>query len=57
MTFKSYFKHTKPVINELQILNVYKINDYLNSLFMIRYLHLKFARNIHKLFFDQYENS
>ena len=39
MTFKSYFEHTEPIFQELQILNIYKVNDYLTSLFMISYFH------------------
>ena len=41
MTFKSYFEHTEPVFQEQQILNICKVNDYLTSLFMIRYFHLQ----------------
>ena len=41
MTFKGYFDHTEPIFNELQILNIYKINDYLTNLFMVSYFHLK----------------
>ena len=41
MTFKSYFEHTEPIFQEQQILNLYKINDYLTSLFMIRYFLLQ----------------
>ena len=41
MTFKSYFEHTEPIFQELQILNIYKVNDYLTSLFMFRYFHLQ----------------
>jgi hypothetical protein len=26
MTFKSYFDHSEPIFNDLQILNLYKIN-------------------------------
>jgi hypothetical protein len=29
MTFKSYFEHTEPIFQKLQILNIYKVNDYL----------------------------
>jgi hypothetical protein len=36
MKFKSYTKHTKPLFNDLKILNIFKINDYLTSLFMYR---------------------
>ena len=41
MTFKSYFEHTEPIFQELQILHIYKVNDYLTSLFMIRHFHLQ----------------
>ena len=36
MKFKSYTEHTKPLFNDLKILNIFKINDYLTSLFMYR---------------------
>ena len=35
MTFKSYLEHTEPIFCYLKILNIYKINDYLTSLFII----------------------
>ena len=41
MTFKSYLEHTEPIFKELQILDIFKINDYLTALFMYRYYHLK----------------
>ena len=31
MTFKSYFDHTEPIFNDLKILNLYKLNEYLTS--------------------------
>ena len=34
MIFKGYFDHTEPIFNELQIPNIYKINDYLTSLWL-----------------------
>ena len=40
MTFKSYFEHTEPIF-QVQILNTYKVNDYLTSLLMIRHFHLQ----------------
>ena len=40
MTFKSYSDHTEPIFNDLKILNVYKLNEYLTSSFMFRYFHL-----------------
>jgi hypothetical protein len=47
MTFKSYFDHTEPIFNDLKILNLYKLNEYLTSLFMFRYFHLQ---NLPKIF-------
>jgi hypothetical protein len=47
MTFKSYFDHSEPIFNELQILNLHKINDYLTSLLMFRYFHVQ---NLPELF-------
>ena len=47
MTFKSYFEHTEPIFQELQILDIYKVNDYLANLFIIRYFHLQ---NLPKIF-------
>ena len=41
MTFKSYSEHAESIFQELQILNIYKVNDYLISKFIIRYFHLK----------------
>ncbi len=40
MTFKSYSDHTEPFFNDLKILNLYKLNEYLTSTFMFRYFHL-----------------
>ena len=40
MTFNSYLEHTKPIFKELGILNIFKINDFLTSLFMFRYHNL-----------------
>ena len=50
MTFKSYFVRSDPIFKDLKILNIFKINEYLTSLFMIRYFYL------HKLpeIFDNY---
>ena len=31
MTFKSYSDHTEPIFNDLKILNLYKLNEYLTS--------------------------
>ena len=41
MTFKSYFEHSEPIFNDLQILDLYKINSYLTCLFMFRYYNLQ----------------
>ncbi len=40
MTFKSYSDHTEPIFNDLKILNLYKLNEYLTSSFMFRFFHL-----------------
>ena len=34
MTFKSYSRHSEPLFNKLNILNIKKINDFLTSLFV-----------------------
>jgi hypothetical protein len=39
--FNSYFDHSEPIFNDLKILNLYKLNDYLTSMFMFRYIHLQ----------------
>ena len=41
MTFKSYLEHTEPIYCDLKILNIYKINDYLTSLFLFCYHYIK----------------
>jgi hypothetical protein len=35
--FKSYMDHSEPIFLQLKILDIYKINDYLCSLFMYRF--------------------
>ena len=50
-TFKSYFDHTEPIFIEMQILNIFKINYYLTSLFMFRYFHLQNLPETFKNFF------
>ncbi len=32
MTFKSYSDHTEPIFNDLKILNLYKLNEYLTCI-------------------------
>ena len=41
ITFKSYLEHTEHIFCDLKILNIYKIDDYLTSLFMFRYHYIK----------------
>ena len=41
MTFKSYFDSSEPIFKDLKILNLFKINTYLTSLFMIRYFYIQ----------------
>ena len=41
MTFKSYFDSCEPIFNNLQILDLFKLNEYLTSLFMIRYFYFQ----------------
>ena len=47
MIFQSNFSHTEKIFIDLQILNLIKLNNYLTSLFMFRYHHLK---NLPKIF-------
>ena len=51
MTFKSYFDHTEPIFNDLKILNLYKLNDFLTSLFMFRHFHLQNLPEIFNKYF------
>ena len=37
ISFKSYLEHTEPLFQNLKILNIFKINDYLSCLFMYRF--------------------
>ena len=41
MTFKSYVDYSEPIFNGLKIFNLYKLNDYLTSMYMFRYIHLR----------------
>jgi hypothetical protein len=41
MTFKSYLEHSEPIFKDLNILDIFKINDYLTALFMFRYHQIK----------------
>ena len=51
MTFKSYSDHIEPIFNELKILNLFKLNEYLTSSFMFRYCHLN---NLPDIFTDYF---
>ena len=51
MAFKSYFDHSEPIFKDLNILNIFKINDYLTALFMFRYHHLN---NLPEFFKDYF---
>ena len=51
MTFKSYSEHTEPIFNDLKILNLSKLNEYIISSFMFRYFHL---RNLPEIFNDYF---
>jgi hypothetical protein len=54
MTFNSYLAHSEPIFKVLKILDIYKINDYLISLFMFRYNHMK---NLPKAFTNYFVNN
>jgi predicted amino acid racemase len=41
ITFKPYSEHTETIFKNLEILNVYQINDFLTGIFMFRYFNLK----------------
>ena len=41
MTYKSYSEHTEPIFKDLNILDIFKINDFLTAMFMFRYHSLK----------------
>ena len=51
MTFKSYSEHTEPIFNDLKILNLQKLNEYLTSSFMFQYFHL---HNLPEIFTDYF---
>ena len=51
MTFKSYSEHTEPIFNDLKILNLSILNEYLISSFMFRYFHL---HNLPEIFNDYF---
>ena len=51
MTFKSYLEHSEPIFKDLNILDIFKINDYLTALFMFRYYHLNNLPDFFKNYF------
>ena len=51
MTFNSYLAHSEPIFKDLKILDIYKINDYLISLFMFRY---HYSKNLPEVFTDYF---
>ena len=51
MTFKSYLEHSEPIFKDLNILDIFKINDYLTALFMFRYHHLNNLPDFFKNYF------
>ena len=51
ISFKSYLEHSNPLFHNLKILNIFKINDYLCSLFMYRY---KYSNNLPEFFNDYF---
>ena len=51
ISFKSYLEHSNPLFHNLKILNIFKINDYLCSLFMYRY---KYFNNLPEFFNDYF---
>ena len=51
MSFKSYSEHTEPIFNDLKILNLQKLNEYLTSSFVFRYFHL---HNLPEIFTDYF---
>ena len=51
ISFKSYLEHSNLLFHNLKILNIFKINDYLCSLFMYRY---KYSNNFPEFFNDYF---
>ena len=43
--------HSEPIFEDLNILNIFKINDYLTALFMFRYHHLNNVPDFFENFF------
>ena len=51
ITFKSYSEHTEPLFKKLNLLNIYKINDYLTSLFIFQFYNMNNMPEIFNNFF------
>jgi hypothetical protein len=51
--FKSYSDHSEPLFLDLKILNVYKINDYLCSIFMCRFFY--YQNNLPDFYCDYFK--
>ena len=53
--FKSYSDHSEPLFLDLKILNVYKINDYLCSIFMYRFFY--YQNNLPDFYCDYFKQN
>ena len=51
--FKSYMDHSEPIFLQLKILDIYKINDYLCSLFMYRFNYCQILPDFYNDYFKQ----
>ena len=54
ITFSSHLDHTENIFQHLNILNLNKLNNYITSLFMFRYQHLK---NLPEFFANYYASN
>ena len=54
ITFKSYSEHTEPLFKKINILNIYKINDYLTSLFMFQFYYMN---NMPQIFINVFKTN
>ena len=51
MTFKSYLEHSEPIFKDLNILDIFKINDYLTALFITKFMNnTRNASKLHKCY-------
>ena len=51
MLFRSYLEHKKELFEELSILDIFKINNYLTAIFMFRYHYLNNLPDTYKLLY------